>query len=164
MGHQRIASLLPDSLSPFYINRQTEGLKNAYQKFNLPWDDDLVKVYPAHNADSFYRDFAANFQKEGITAAVVGDWEKIMVLIDDLRQANFEVPRDISIMSYGDSEWSQRIRPRITRVDFRMETIAKQIIEALLSHIEGQKPLPAQKLITFPVQVILGHSTDMVPQ
>lgn len=164
MGHRRIASLLPDSLSSFYIARQTEGLRNAYEQFDLPWDDDLIKVYSVHNADPFYRDFVANFQKERITAAIVGDWEKIMVLIDDLRQANLDVPRDLSIMSYGNSEFTERIRPKITRVAYDIDTIAKQMIESLLAHIEGEKPLPQKNLITFPVQVVLGHSTDMAPQ
>lgn len=63
----------------------------------------------------------------------------VLLALADLR---LDVPRDVSVVAFGDSPWEQAFRPPLSVVRFDYRLAGTAMIENLIARIEGTRPVP----------------------
>jgi DNA-binding LacI/PurR family transcriptional regulator len=164
LGHTRIAFLAAGAALPLTeanTAQFTAGLRRGFQIYGLGWDDQLNYVDPHADEDAGIDRFVRTFRDRQITAAFVPIWSTVLRLVRRLRQENLSVPKDLSIVCYGEDDLTSYIQPPMTSFDLFIRDIARQAAMTLVEHDRDGKPLPKMRFVTFPVELLVRKSTAM---
>ncbi len=149
LGHERIA-LLGD-FSPiderqlekyfgFYESMKKIGLKvsghNLINTGGLDWFDG----YMATNQlmQSPYKP----------TAIIGASYDISAGIVRSLRQANYIIPKDVSIISYDNIPQMESLEVALTSIGVPVEEIARHIVEILMDYIKNPDSPPKSKVLT----------------
>lgn len=78
-----------------------------------------------------------------------------------LLHENITIPRDIALIGFDDTDWTDVVRPTISVVAQPAESLGKAAMEQLLSRINDKKKRQKAVDIVLPVELILRESTNM---
>jgi len=169
LGHRRIGYLarmhqLPMSQHPL-VRQRFRAYKKALQKYQLDVTDELTYSPPLE----FYRDyysygfegmkhwFANGWRDLGCTALLAQNDLTAMGMIDALKDVGFDVPGDVSVAGFDNSEVFQLAPYQLTTVQVPLREMGREAIKVLL-----RCSSVARQNITLPVQLIEGRSTAVV--
>ncbi len=76
------------------------------------------------------------------TAVVPGTEALTPAVLLALADVRLDVPRDVSVVAFGDSPWEQAFRPPLSVVRFDYQLAGTAMIENLIARIEGAHPVP----------------------
>lgn len=163
LGHNRIAILLADLRSDWQlpdenISHFVAGFRKGYQIYNLPWDEDLIWVNRQRPQREYICELVHSFREKEITAAFIPEWGTMIAFIQELHRSGMDVPADISLVAYGDSEFSKHIYPRLTTFDVFIRDISRKAGEVIIGYDRNEIELPTQKYVKFPAELIIGES------
>jgi LacI family transcriptional regulator len=146
-GHRRIAALLanPDDLHPVTVERRRgyeEGLRAAGIE-----PDPALAVVCGEGVDGA-REAMARLLKVGeaasggsselpFTAAIGFMPRATLGLLLALREHGLQVPRDVSVIGFGDADWMRAYPPPITTVDQPNYEVGREAASVLLCRIEA---------------------------
>ncbi len=156
-GHRRI--MLITRSNPLLVKRE-EGYKKAFQEAGVPVDEDCLCFMT-------YIDNIKDVLKEKIQAvkptAIVSVGEKLSVnTIQALREMNYSIPDDVSLIVYDDLAWTAAFD--ITTVSHSFETIgnlASELIVGRLKEMEGTERQPVARLTLDP-KLVLRNSVKIL--
>ena len=149
LGHERIA-LLGD-FSPI-DDRQLEkyyGYHESMKKIGLKVSSH--NLISTGGLDWFDGYLATNqlMQSPYKPTAIIGASYDISAgIVRALRQANYIIPKDVSVISYDNIPQMESLEVPLTSVGVPVEEIAKQMVEILLDYVEYPDSPPENKVLT----------------
>lgn len=114
-GSKQVALVTGQLAQPINGQYRLKGYKQALQKAGLPYDESLV----FESETSYHAGLAlfAQLQKAGATAAVVGDDEVAVGILDGALDAGVKVPADFEIITSNNTKLTEMARPQMTSID-----------------------------------------------
>ncbi len=161
LGHRRIALITGD--------RSTTGTRNRIGSFQaalarrgLPLSAELLR-YGGHGSDVGFGDCKDLFRlPEPPTAIMAGGLGTLTGILRAAREARLSIPRDVSIIGYGDSELAELATPAITTVSWDWAGMGRAAATRLLDRIQNG---PTGRVISLaPATLTIRDSCAAVPQ
>lgn len=76
------------------------------------------------------------------TAMLVGPHGRVPSALRAIRDAGLQIPRDLSLVAFGDTEWAEVVSPSLSVISVDYLTHARDAAAMLLSHINGDEAAP----------------------
>ncbi|MCL5073197.1 MAG: LacI family transcriptional regulator [Actinobacteria bacterium] len=158
-GHRNICYVQAISNEHSVLKNRFIGYQNALLKNNLNYDPNLLL-----SDDSFILkegrglyELTKKFIKEkdylSITAFIAPGDIFSAGLVKSLKDMNFKVPKDFSIIAIGDTDINQYIDPPVTSIKIPEKLMADAAINLLIKSIKNETI--KEKNIVFPTQIQL---------
>lgn len=151
--HRRIL-FVADHLTIDTEKKRYEGFLAAFAEAGVEFDPEMLIPHISGNASLLYR----LIKEKDPTAVVCVNDKCAMLVIDYLHAAGVQVPDDISVTGYDDSEMGRYKNPSLTTVHQPFEEIGTQAAVKLVELINGASPSQIQ----LPVELIVRESTKAV--
>ncbi len=160
LGHERIGLLTgPDCYVP--VIRKMAGFRAAALAAGRPADEteDLIaeSLFTVEGGDAG----AQRLLDRGVTAIIAASDMMALGAIRAARERHFDVPRDVSVVGYDDTDLMRFTDPPLTTVRQPVMQIAEHATEVLLAQINGQDIDTNEYLI--PGELIGRSSTARCP-
>lgn len=114
-GNTKVAIVTGPLTQPINGQYRLKGYKQALAKAKQPYDESLV-----FESEASYHAGLALFnqlQKSGATAAVVGDDELAVGILDAALDAGVKVPAQFELISSNNTKLTEMSRPQLTSID-----------------------------------------------
>lgn len=142
MGHRRVGFLGCSRENRCTLQRYT-GICHAMSEAGLELEGELID-----QPETWDPIIEAMLSKQDHPSVVIATNDVLaVVIIRKLREMGFEVPRDLSIVSFDDSAWSKHILPALTTNRVNYEEVGRLALELLLRRIEEGPGIPEQHLV-----------------
>lgn len=157
LGHKRISFILGALNSKFTLER-LEGYKRAFEKNNIPLLEEHIRK------SDFSKKDGVELMKELLAlphppTAVIGINDNVTIgAIQAIYSNGMRIPKDISVITIGDSEYVSDFTPPLTAIRLPLVEIGKKATQTLLNLLNGTKL--RKKNIILPSEFILRGSTD----
>lgn len=163
LGHRRILLFLSEPLAPSGQLREAgwrEEMTNIGES-NLdelvvapnlrPFDNSLVKSY------EYFSQWLSR-QHPPFTAIFCAAWTGALAALRALREHNFRVPKDVSVVSHGGEGYiGPFLSPALTAVETDIATYGRKVIALLQKHFDHPED-PVQHL-TIPSSLVIRETT-----
>ena len=156
LGHRRIAyvgtrgdlSTGADRLKGFYA---------AYAAAGLEPDTSLVALCPPRAREG--KDAVCRMLSfpQPPSALILGSTEISASSLQALAEKGLNIPRDISIIGYGDNLWNELLVPPLTAIRLPIEDVAQEAANALFSMLGEECSAPSVQ--TFHTELVVRQST-----
>jgi DNA-binding LacI/PurR family transcriptional regulator len=90
---------------------------------------------------------ADRLREEGIGGIFCCDDSDAVRVVGRLSEWGFSLPRDVSVISYGNTELARYFTPKITAIDPHSEEMAKRVTGMILDHANGENVAFGQYVI-----------------
>jgi LacI family transcriptional regulator len=156
IGHRRIAFLSGPANLKFGIDRLT-GFRNALKKNGIPNQKNLVWEFDATQQGGYkaMKDLLA-LDLPPTAVLVLNDFSAMGVL-RAAKESGLEVPRDISIIGFGDVPLASMTDPPLTTIREPFQEMGYEACDRLLKIIQGKRLL--QKHLILPVELVIRKTT-----
>ncbi|GLU46204.1 LacI family DNA-binding transcriptional regulator [Nocardiopsis ansamitocini] len=146
IGRRRIATITGPQDMVAGVER-LQGYREALAEAGIPEDEELV----------YYGDFSYDSGAAGIQALLdaAPDLDAIFAASDlmglaalrGLRLAGREVPDDVAVIGYDDSDVSMHAEPPMTTVNQSTELMGREMARVLVDRITGHRDTPARVVL-----------------
>lgn len=155
LGHRRIGCYT----GPHNLNSSQErlsGCKFAFSELDIPFDDSLVyegtyQIGPEHSA-------LAYFLNKGATAIFAFNDIMAYGIYREARRANLSIPKDLSVVGFDDTFFSEIIQPSLTTIRQPIRQMGKCVVETLLKVIQKGADVEKHSYV-FKPELISREST-----
>ena len=156
-GHRSIGII--GSRSDDTMNERYQGYKAALRKHQIPVLDELIRT--GSNRAERLRELKTGdlydltrqlVQEEKVTALFAGNILSGIAVINFLKQENYKIPEDVSLVVFDDSYWMNMVDPPITVMEQDLQAIGTMSAEILLSRIN--KASDPYREIRIPTKLI----------
>ena len=157
LGHTRIALALWHADSRPVLKR-IEGYLAAYADAGIETPDMILRQTTPNS--SVYEDMLEMLARDKRPTALIAQGTHILVsALRAIAKAGLRIPQDISVISIGDSDFTQTHDPAITSLRTDTEMVAHQAKQLLLGRLASKDALqqPAQ-LVSIPYLLIERES------
>ncbi len=140
LGHQRIAyAYARRNNIPFLQSNRFVGYKKAITEWHIELSPKFILEYSPENLPNFNKQVADLMQSEAApTAFVCLDDNIAFVLYHALTQSGYSIPKDVSIISHGDTlDYSNPITPQISTMYTDLELICSICCNILFNRFEN---------------------------
>ncbi len=163
LGHRRIGLMLQRTLEPWALDRH-EAFTHTMQRLELDSDESMVHWvdrWEPRNVSTDAVNAASRFLDRRQPTAVIAGSAAPMVCLDRLHRAgNFEVPKDLSIVSFEQDlaagHWLGGLTP--TYIRFPLVEMGRQLAE-MAAQAVSDEGLPSTEPIVLPAELVPGQST-----
>lgn len=161
LGHRRIALLTP-LVGLWPGQERIAGFREAFQAAGLPEEDAIV--CPQHlNRDAATEVMTLLNQERPPTALILLGTRILAGALRSVREKHLRIPRDLSIISIGDTEWTEVHEPPITTLRWSVEEVADGLVELLLSQMEGRAGSHKAGKVVVKTELVLRESCAVPP-
>ena len=159
LGHRRIG-FLTGSLSHVCVGRRYAGYRDTIDRLGLDDNPELVArstftVAGGHAA-------APKLLSAGGTAIITANDLMALGVIRAARQIGLDVPADVSVIGYDDTELISFTDPPLTTIRQHVGVISDHAVEVLMSQIEGRS-LEASEYLVRPDLIVRGSTGRVAP-
>lgn len=142
-GHRNILAIM--KTDDKQGNDRLKGFVKAHAQHKLSFKNESILTYVTEEKGSIVERFdEVNF--DNFTAVLCYNDEVASQLSIYLREKNYNVPRDLSLVSHDNSILSCHSVPPITSVDHPKEELGIQAAKWIASAVKGEEPKLTQKL------------------
>jgi ribose transport system substrate-binding protein len=159
-GHERIGLALWQDKITTALER-LEGYKKALDEYQIVFDEELViNCYEDKNnsGNPFYKFWTMSNRP---TAIICGNNTLSLKALRFTNEFAIECPKDISIIGYGDYEWSPILNPPLTTISQSAERMGVKAIEVLLNHMAGKNE-SEEWIERVPIELMVRKSTQII--
>jgi LacI family repressor for deo operon, udp, cdd, tsx, nupC, and nupG len=155
-GHREIAVITGD-MNTTSSQRRLDGFKSAMAAAGLSANENLVVYgeYSAKCGETAARSLL--LQKERPTAIFCFSDEIAMGCMYALRQHEFRIPEDVSIIGFDDIPFAKYLAPSLTTIAQPQDEIGAACASILLDLIDGKKPEHLTNVL--PHRLVVRQST-----
>ncbi len=152
LGHRRIGMICGDCTTTTGSDR-IAGYKSALNEAGLPIEPELLKI------GSFTRAYGEQATLEllhlpnPLTAIFATSNRIALGTLYVLEHEQMQVPRDVSVVAFDDTEWLAAWNPPITAVDIAVDEMARLAVELLQRRMNA--PGVDQKPVTYRLSTFL---------
>lgn len=134
------------------------GYKSALEANGIPFDEKLVLNgdFERNTAYKVLNDFIASEKKPSFDAIFTGDDDAAIGVLTALRENNYRVPEDVSVVGFDDLGFSAFLTPPLTTVSAPTETVGRIATEQLFSLFDKQ--YPEDDVTLLPTELIIRRS------
>ncbi|WP_273122412.1 LacI family DNA-binding transcriptional regulator [Bacillus weihaiensis] len=149
LGHEKIAFLGDFSIVDERQVEKYHGFQQAMEKLGLTLSaHNLVNTAGLDWYDGYMatnRLLSTSFKP---TAIIGTSYDISAGIIRALRQANYIIPKDMSVISYDNIPQMENLEVPLTSVGVPVEEMAQQMVETLLNYIEQPSSVPLSQILT----------------
>ena len=159
LGHRRIAHIAgPQNLSTGYI--RLHAFKEVIKEAGLVEADCPTVVSAGYNEGAGTEAIAKLLARPGPrpTAILAANDQLAIGVIDGLKAAGLNCPRDISVIGFNDIPMMDRIHPRLTTFALPKHQMGVEAAEILRAWIEGETA-PEPKIVYLRCPLVIREST-----
>lgn len=159
LGRRRIGAMMSGDLMPVDGVERFEGYKEALKKFNLEYDEDIVR-YSNWDYNEAYEEmksilYGAAKQPDAMFCA---NDRMAMGVIKAIEEKGLKVPEDIAVVGFDDIEAGRYIKPSLTTIRSPLEDIGNRAINLMMEVIEdSEKPIQE---ISLKAKLIIRESSN----
>ncbi|MCC6960624.1 MAG: LacI family DNA-binding transcriptional regulator [Dehalococcoidia bacterium] len=136
LGHRRVAVLHSGSRAGGGRFRR-DLIRGALAERGITGGGDLDRSF-AETGECYAAAMAALNGPERATAILVGVHKFVPPVLRAIRDANLRIPDDVSVVSFGDSDWAESISPPLNVVVVDQAAHAEGAMALLLKAISGE--------------------------
>lgn len=160
LGHKRIAAIKGPSFTPSTESRLV-GYKEALNDAGIVIDDRYI-ITGDYGTDSGVVAMEKLLRlKNRPTAVFCFSDDMAIGAMNTLREYDFKIPEDISIMGFDDISYAKLMSPTLTTIKQPLEDIGRESMRMLLALMKGEQT--TCKSITLPFELVIRQSTGPVP-
>ncbi len=160
LGHTRIALLTPGStLRPG--RERIAGFEDAYRERGINPISRLIRAERSSMEFPFSEALSLLSSPEAPTAFICLGTRILAGVLQALRHAGRVVPKDVSVVSVGDTDLSRLFSPAITSLDWDLEAVGKSVAQLMLRRLD-KSAQPEPERIQIATQLILRESCGPV--
>ncbi len=158
LGHREIRLLVGEVKGTVLAHNieRIAGFKRAFRDSGIPFEERFVAKMPT-DMDSSYYFMKSYLDKEKPSGLILSNEVTSMSCLNLLMDEGISVPEELSLISFGDSQFFRNTRPSLTTVSQSVEWLGRTAMEMLLKRVTGEVWLPS-KIIRKP-EIILRGST-----
>ena len=158
-GHKEFAYIDRNTDHSHSLERK-QGFKQAILDKCLSFDDDLIV-----RSGFTYKDSAEAMElllskKKNFTVLVTFMDVFAIAAIKVMQSKGIRVPRDVSVISFGDSNLAEYISPSLSTIHYPMEKVSHISCEILINRIRAPN-FRKKKMEILPVSLIERESTNL---
>ncbi len=163
IGHENIALLL-ENRELTGGDQRLEGYRQALAENNLPFRKALVFRIDPYDADNATELIKNAWISASPTAFIAGGNRLTLRLLKALDVLGLQCPLDISLVGYGDEEWSSHSNPPLTALNMDAEAGSRIASERMLEKIEKkiQHQNDIARVDLVPVNLTIRSSTQVI--
>ncbi len=135
-GHRRIG-MISSSINTSAGAERIEGYMKALEEFQIPYDRELVHMGGLTLDSGYFITNALLDLSNPPSAIFVGTNFQLLGTLRSLKENNTNVPEDISLICFDDTEWSSFADPPLTVIEPYSEDLCKLAAELLFDRIDG---------------------------
>lgn len=155
-GHTKIACIQGlKNTSP--NNDRVRGYIDAHKKYHLPVDPGLI-VGESFGEDNGYIETKLLVRKKHTPTAIFAVSNLISLgALKALKEENYKVPDDMSIVSFDDQPYSQFLSTPMTTVSQQSFQIGQIAVKMIIDQIESKTDVE-QKSVLLPTKLVIRNS------
>jgi DNA-binding LacI/PurR family transcriptional regulator len=159
LGHEKIA-FLGGTLEVSTGLRRIAGYETALRERGLPVDNALQRFGPPRPEfgeaalDSF---LAAAVD---LSAVVVGSSRQLLGVLRSVRKHGMSIPRDLSVVAYGDADWFEVSDPPISAIALQVREMSERATQLLFQLLDGVRAVRSRSAEPmFSTRLVVRGST-----
>ena len=141
LGHKAIAIILGDPAHAASEQR-LRGYHQAFEAAGVPQIPELVETGDFSFESGYEATKRLLSRKRRPTAILAQNDDMAVGAMSAARELGFDVPADLTVVGFDDSEISRVVWPRLTTVRQPVVEMAKTAADMLLRHLAGEDPGP----------------------
>jgi DNA-binding LacI/PurR family transcriptional regulator len=156
LGHRAIAFLCGPMNSKYSVERLF-AFRQALKENGLPFREEIVLNYDFTQEGGFIQMKKLLTAGSPPTAVLLMNDYSAMGVLKAAKELGFQVPKDISVIGFGDIPFASMTDPPLTTVREPFQEMGYQAADMLFKIITGRKL--TRKNITLPVELVVRKST-----
>ena len=154
LGHRRIGGIM--QLSTRVIPQRIAGYSEGLEEAGIVASGSWMRIWPGHTSAEGYRGwgetgmsswFEEGFADLGCTALIVQNDIAAVGVIAALRKAGYDVPRDVSVISFDGTDVCDYHSPTIAAMEVPLREMGVTATELLLRQIRERRGEPLSILL-----------------
>jgi LacI family transcriptional regulator len=159
LGHIHIALIGGDK----EIRPTREGMRayrDAYYAHNQVPNEALIKngIFTSESGETLFMDLLPDIHDRKITAIVSLNNQMFYGVLRGMRKAKLQYPKDISIITFEDSELMELLDPPITVIHRPIKDIGRSIVKMLIKYIQEPDLNGELEPVVIPTEFIIRDS------
>ena len=146
LGHKRIA-VLSGRRNLYSIKKRIQGYLDAVNDLNLDYDPQLIKGDGHRIEDGFNATMELLNLKNPPTALIISGNLISVGAMQAVRKSKLQIPKDISIIGFTDSLYSEFLSTPLTTISHPLQEIGEKSINLLFKNINAKEQLPYEKIV-----------------
>ena len=146
LGHKRIA-VLSGRRDIYSIKKRIQGYLDAVDDFKLDHNPQLIRGDGHRIEDGFNATMELLNLKNPPTALIISGNLITVGALQAVRKNKLRIPRDISIIGFTDSLYSEFLSTPLTTISHPLHEIGEKSINLLFKHINSNEALPYEKIV-----------------
>ncbi len=154
LGHRRVA-MVAGATGQWPARERLEGYRDALRDAGIEPDPSL-EAHGFHLFDAAYAETGRLLElPERPTAVLAGNELIAGAVLQCLKDRDVSVPRDVSLVAFGDPPWAAFYRPALTAVRVPRAELARVAVETLLALVARQdgEPMPEDEVVELELMV-----------
>ncbi|AIY05687.1 hypothetical protein Plano_1722 [Planococcus sp. PAMC 21323] len=148
LGHRNIAFIGNLSTNDERQIEKSIGFKKSMKKFGIFHENGLIDTKGLGWYDGYMATIELLKSSYNPTAIISASYDISAGLVRALRQKNYIIPKDISVLSYDNIPQMANTEIPLTSVGVPVEEIAKCMVETLTRYIKDPDSVPAVQTLT----------------
>jgi LacI family transcriptional regulator len=159
LGHNHIALIGGDK----EIRPTREGMRayrDAYYAHNQVPNEELIKngIFTSESGETLFMDLLPDIHDGKITAIVSLNNQMFYGVLRGMRVAKLQYPKDISLITFEDSELMELLDPPITVINRPIKDIGRSIVKMLIKYIQEPDLNGELEPVVIPTEFIIRDS------
>ncbi len=138
LNHKKIMMIVSDKES-LYEKEKIKGFKKALQTFDLEIDDDLIVE---RNTEEDLKIFDEIIKNKKIDGIITSSDSIALKAIKGLKKFDYNIPTDISVIGFDNTQIAENINPPLTTVNQQKEKLGEKAVNMLIRQIKGKNVNP----------------------
>jgi DNA-binding LacI/PurR family transcriptional regulator len=135
-GHKDILFIGISPKTFGFTEKSIKGFKKAMDENNLPYDNDSFCFCPSDDKMAF--ELMTDIMKRlKFTAVITGSDMIAAGVIKAVNASGMQIPQDISLISFGNSQVCEMTNPRMTALSLRYKEMSEEAVEMLVKIINN---------------------------
>ncbi|GAB2552936.1 LacI family DNA-binding transcriptional regulator [Gracilibacillus alcaliphilus] len=158
-GHEDISFIVKDDE---FSNTQEkmEGFRLALKEYNIPFNQDLMIVIKGSDPQEYRKKIQQVWNESKPTTFLAGSNKVTIELMKVMSQLDVSIPDEVSIIGFGDGEWTDIITPPLTSLKHDIDEIGKQTAKVLVDAVQNRREM--EKEIQVPMYLSINRSTQVI--
>lgn len=159
-GHEKIGILGGNIEKSYTSNQRYTGCEESFKAHGKPFDMERCYETARFSYDSAYRGMKRLLEKYPDVTAVFAMSDVMAIgAIRALRDMNYQVPKDISVIGFDGTTLAEYYNPKLATIKQQYKTLATRSVEILFGQIELKKE-PVHEIVPF--EFVSGESVQKI--
>lgn len=137
-----------------------KGYRDALESYKIPFRNELLIEVDQNSFENFEKEIKKVWINHKPTAFLASGNRITLKLLKVLNKLGIECPTDVSVIGFGDEEWSEIVTPPLTMLKQNTREIALQEVDLLLRKIDNYSD--ASPEIKVPMDLSIQQSTQVI--